>query len=462
MADFDVVVIGAGPGGYVAAIKAAQLGLKVACIEKRGALGGTCLNVGCIPSKALLQSSHKYYDAKHHFKEHGIEAEVKLSLSKMMSRKESVVAALNKGIEGLFAKNKVEYIKGEASFVSKGELKVGSKKITAKNIIIATGSDVSSLPGIKIDEKYIVSSTGALSLSNVPKKMLVIGGGVIGLELGSVWSRLGAEVTVVEYSDRLVPAMDLDISKELLKILQAQGMKFQLNTKVVYASVKNSKVEVATEGVDESKEKGNATYDIVLVAVGRRPYTENLNLSVLGISQNKMGCIEVDKNYRTACEGVYAIGDVIAGPMLAHKAEEEGVAVAEIIAGQHGHVNYATIPGVIYTHPEVASVGLTEKEVREQGIEYSIGKFPFLANSRARANGDTEGFVKIIADKKSDRVLGVHIIGAIAGDLIAEVVTAMEFKAASEDIARICHAHPSMSEAVKEAALAAHFKPIHM
>lgn len=468
--EFDVVIIGGGPGGYVAAIKAAQLGQKVACIEKRGSLGGTCLNVGCIPSKALLQSSHKYHEALHHFADHGIEvSKVSMSVKKMMERKGSVIAALDKGIESLLAKNKITYFKATGSFKSANEINVESadgksEVIKAKNIIIATGSEVSTLPSIDIDEKKIVSSTGALELTEVPKKMLVIGGGYIGLEMGSVWMRLGAEVEVVEFMDRLVPAMDLDVSKEFQKVLSKQGMKFTFNTKVTSAKIAGGSVEVTTEAAAG----GNATknkYDVVLVAVGRRAYTNGLNLDVLGVKADKHGKISVDSSYRVISGGasnIYAIGDVIAGPMLAHKAEEEGVAVAEIIAGQHGHVNYEAIPGVVYTAPEVASVGATEQELKEKGIEYKASKFPFMANSRARAIGETEGFVKLLSCKKTDRILGCHIIGSHAGDLITEVVVGMEFKAAAEDLARSCHPHPSLGEAVKEAALGSFAKPIHM
>lgn len=467
--EFDVVVIGGGPGGYVAAIKAAQLGLKVACIEKRGSLGGTCLNVGCIPSKALLQSSHKYEDALKHFDTHGISiGKPSISVEKMMKRKETVIGDLNKGIEGLLKKNKITYLKGLGRFKSENEVEVvdnasNSEIVRAKNIVIATGSEVSTLPGIEIDEKKIVSSTGALELKGVPKKMLVIGGGYIGLEMGSVWMRLGAEVEVVEYMDRLVPAMDLDVSKEFLKILSKQGMKFTFNTKVTSAKVSGASVEVITEpaaGGSSTKNK----YDVVLVAVGRRAYTDGLNLDAINVKTDKHGKISADRAYRVAGAGnsIYAIGDVIDGPMLAHKAEEEGVAVAEIIAGQHGHVNYKTIPGVVYTSPEVATVGATEQELKEEGIEYKVSKFPFMANSRARANGETEGFVKMLVCKKTDLILGCHIIGPHAGDLISEVVLGMEYKASAEDIARSCHPHPSLSEAVKEAALGSFFKPLHM
>lgn len=464
--EFDVVFIGGGPGGYVGAIKAAQLGLKTACIEKRGTLGGTCLNVGCIPSKALLSSSHKYEEVKH-LSDHGVElSSVKLNLGKMMERKNKVVDTLCKGIEGLFAKNKVTYFKGNGSFESANRLKVAyadgkSEEITAKNIVIATGSEVSQLPGVTIDEKRIVSSTGALELKQVPKKMVVIGGGVIGLEMGSVWSRLGAEVTVVEYADRLVASMDSDISKELKKLLEKQRLSFKLATKVVSATNGKDGVDLVLEPATGGKqEKFKA--DVVLVAIGRKPNTEGLGLDKIGIKTDERGRIPIKKDFSTPVKGVYAIGDVVVGQMLAHKAEEEGIACAENIAGQHGHVNYDAIPGIIYTHPEVATVGKTEEELKKAGIDYNVGRFPFLANSRARANGESDGFVKILADKKTDQILGAHIISANAGELIQEIVVGMEFKAASEDIARTSHGHPGLSEAVKEAALATFFKPINM
>lgn len=466
MREFDVVVIGGGPGGYVAAIKAAQLGLKVACIEKRGTLGGTCLNVGCIPSKALLQSSHKYEEASSHMAEHGVElGSVKLNLAKMMERKTKVVSALCSGIEGLFLKNKVTYIKGHGSFISANEILIKDGKteerILTKNTVIATGSDIAHIPGIAIDEKQIVSSTGALELEKVPAKMIVIGGGYIGLEMSSVWSRLGSEVTVIEYADRLVAAMDSDISKEFKKVLEKQGIKFKLATKVVSAKAGDKGVEVVLEPA-AGGDKETHLVDVVLVSVGRRPYVDGLGLENIGLKPDERGKLIVNDKLQTTVPNVYAIGDVIYGPMLAHKAEEEGIAAAEIIAGQHGHVNYDAIPGVVYTHPEVASVGKTEDELKKAGVDYTVGKFPFLANSRARTNGETDGFVKILADKKTDQILGAHIIGANAGELIQEIVLGMEFKAASEDIARTSHGHPGLSEAVKEAAMAACFKPIHM
>jgi len=458
---FDVIVIGGGPGGYVAAIRAAQLGLKTACVEKRGTLGGTCLNVGCIPSKVLLESSEKFADAQHEFAKHGIEASVKLNLGQMMARKTEVVSSFTKGIEGLFKKNKVTYLQGWGSISGKNEVTVDGKKYATKNIIIATGSDVATLPGITIDEKQIVSSTGALELSAVPKQMVVIGAGVIGLELGSVWSRLGAQVQVIEYLDRITPGIDAEVAKQFQKTLEKQGIAFHLGKKVTAAKTGKAGVELTVEDA----KGGNATTvkaDIVLVAVGRKAYTEKLGLESVGIKTDNRGRIEVDAHLQTAIPGIYAIGDVIAGAMLAHKAEEEGVYVAEVIAGQKPHVNYDAIPGVVYTWPEVATVGKNEEELKEAGVAYKVGKFPFMANSRARGAGTPEGFVKILADAKTDRVLGCHIIGAHAGTMIHEVCVAMEFGASSEDIARTCHAHPTLSEAVKEAALAVDGRAIHI
>ena len=457
MEQYDVVIIGGGPGGYVAAIRAAQLGFKAACVEKRGTLGGTCLNVGCIPSKALLESSEKYHEMKHDSRRYGIEcSEVSLNLEAMMSRKNTVIADLDKGIEGLFKKNKVKYYKGAGSFASNNEIIIDDGKvkenIAAKNIIIATGSDVLSIPGITIDEERIVSSTGALSLKKVPKSMIVIGGGYIGLEMGSVWQRLGAEVTVVEYLDKIVPAMDVEIGKQLQKSLEKQGMKFKLGHKILSANNDKNAVKLEIEN-NLSKEKEIVEAEVVLVSVGRKAYTEGLALDKVGIIPDERGRIVVNKSFQTSVTGIYAIGDVIAGPMLAHKAEEEGIAVVEIIAGQAGHVNYDTIPGVVYTWPEVATVGKTEEQVKELGVDYNVGKFPFVANSRAKASGFTEGMVKIIARKDNDEVLGVHIIGPHAGTMIAEAVLAMEYKASSEDIARTCHAHPTLNEAFKEAAM---------
>lgn len=458
---FDVIVIGGGPGGYVAAIRAAQLGLKTACVEKRGTLGGTCLNVGCIPSKALLESSEKFEDATHHFKDHGIDGSVKLNLSAMLARKNDVVSKLTQGIEGLFKKNKITYIKGLGTITGKNEVSVEGTKYAAKNIIIATGSEVTPLNGITIDEKQVVSSTGALELKEVPKHLVVIGAGVIGLELGSVWKRLGAKVTVLEYLDRITPGIDNEIAKNFQKILEKQGFEFKLGQKVTSAKPGKGGVDVTFEpaagGTAETLKA-----DVVLVAVGRRAYTDKLGLENVGLATNKRGQIDTNTHWQTAVPSIYAIGDVIAGPMLAHKAEDEGVAVAEFIAGQKPHVNYNTIPGVIYTHPEVATVGKTEEELKTAGTPYKVGKFPFLANSRSRSTGQTDGLVKIIADAKSDEVLGVHIIGPQAGNMIHEACIAMEFGASAEDIARTCHAHPTYNEAVKEAALAVDGRAIHI
>ena len=463
--EFDLIVIGGGPGGYVCAIRAAQLGLKTACVESRGTLGGTCLNVGCIPSKSLLNLSENYKKAKKDFINQGIEiSNVKLNIDKMMSNKNKSVQVLTKGIEFLFKKNKVTYIRGKGVIFSKQDVVVYNnnekKNYKAKNIVIATGSYPTSIPGIDIDEKDILSSTGALSLSSVPKSLTVIGGGYIGLEMGSVWSRLGAEVTVVEYLDHITPGMDREVSKEFQKILSKQGIKFKLNTKVTSVKKQSSQIEVECQD-KISNEKYTINTDKVLIAVGRRPYTEGLNLNKIGVKRDNQGRIEVNKKLQTSIKNIYAIGDVIQGPMLAHKAEEEGIAVAEILAGQAGHVNYDIIPGVIYTSPEVASVGKTEEQLKTQNVSYKVGKFPFLANSRAKVNNETEGFVKILADMNTDKVLGVHIIGPHCGDMIAEMALAMEFGASSEDIARTCHAHPTHTEAIKEAALAVDKRPIH-
>ncbi|MCD6034930.1 MAG: dihydrolipoyl dehydrogenase [Rickettsiales bacterium] len=467
MTTFDLVVIGGGPGGYVAAIKAAQLGMNVACVEKRGVLGGTCLNVGCIPSKALLNSSEKFEDASKHFAGHGIKIKgLELDLKAMMGNKDNVVSNLTKGIEGLFKKNKITYLKGTGIIKSAGEVEVKGEKgasdiIKTKRILIATGSEVMPLPGVEIDEDRIVSSTGALELSEVPKKLVVIGGGVIGLELGSVWRRLGSEVTVVEYLDRIAPTSDGEVSKEFKKILEKQGVIFKLGTKVTGAKVAGKSVTLTLEPAKGGAAE-NLKADVVLVAIGRRAFTNGLGLEAAGVQKDERGRINVDHHFETNVKGIYAIGDVIAGPMLAHKAEEDGIAAVEIMAGQKGHVDYDKVPGVIYTHPEVAAVGKTEEQLKEAGIEYNVGKFPFLANSRARANVDTDGFVKILACKKTDQILGAHIIGPQAGVLLAELVLGMEYKASSEDIARTCHSHPDLSEAVKEAALAAFSKAIHI
>jgi len=461
---FQAVVIGGGPGGYVCAIRLAQLGLKTACIDSRGTLGGTCLNIGCIPSKSLLNLSEKFHTAKN-FSNLGIEvSDVKLNLKKMMQNKEKAVSVLTKGVEFLFKKNKITYFKGVGSFKSANKISIlDSKKIEniieTEKTIISTGSEPLALPKVDFDEKKIVSSTGALSLKTVPKKMLVVGGGYIGLEMGSVWSRLGTEVHVVEFLDHITPGMDNEISKEFLKILQKQGIKFHLEVKVENI-IKKTKGVVVTTSNKEGK-KLDFDCDVVLIAVGRKPNTKNLNLEKIGISLDNKKRIKVDKKYQTNIKNIFAIGDVIEGPMLAHKAEEEGISVAETIAGQAGHVNYDVIPGVVYTTPEVATVGKTEEQLKENQIAYKVGKFSFMANSRAKAINEAEGFVKILADSKTDKVLGVHMIGPHAGEMIAEMSLAMEFGASSEDIARTCHAHPTFSEAIKEAALAVDKRTIH-
>ncbi|MCB1562248.1 MAG: dihydrolipoyl dehydrogenase [Alphaproteobacteria bacterium] len=457
---FDVIVIGAGPGGYVCAIRCAQLGMKVACVEKRETLGGTCLNVGCIPSKALLSASEKYEDAKKHFKGIGIEVSPKLDLGQMMSFKDSVVEANTKGIEFLFKKNKVTHLKGAGEIAGAGKVKVGDTTYETKSIVIATGSDVVSLPGIEIDEKQIVSSTGALALSEVPKSMAVIGGGVIGLELGTVYRRLGAEVTVIEFMDNILPGMDGEVRKEAQKILKRQGIKFKLASKVTKAVATKQNVALKIEDA-QGGNSDSLVADIVLMAVGRKPYTDGLGLEKAGVALDERGRVKTDAGFKSSVDGIYAIGDVIAGPMLAHKAEDEGVILAEILAGQSGHIDYNMIPGVVYTWPEIAAVGKTEEQLKEEGIAYTSGKFPFMANGRARAMGMTDGFVKILADAKTDRVLGAHMIGPNVGELISEIVTVMEFEGSAEDIARTCHAHPTLSEVVKEAALAVHKRPIH-
>jgi len=459
---FDLIIIGAGPGGYVCAIRAAQLGMKVACVEKRATLGGTCLNVGCIPSKALLQSSENYRAVLHDFAAHGVIAgEVRFDLPKMMGHKDEVVTANTKGVEFLFKKNKVTWLKGEASFKTADTITIGTEDYTAKHIVIATGSESVPLPGVIVDETRIVTSTGAIALERVPRHLVVIGGGYIGLELGSVWRRLGAEVTVVEFLDRLVPTMDGEIATAFQKILTKAGMKFRLGTKVTKAETSGEEIvltlESAAGGAPET-----LTADVVLVAIGRRAHTENLGLEAIGVATDARGRIVTDAHFATSIPGIYAIGDVIAGPMLAHKAEEEGVALAELLAGQAGHVNYGAIPGVVYTWPEVASVGQTEEELKAAGIAYKIGKFPFMANGRARAMGDTDGFVKLLSDKTTDRLLGAHIIGPDAGTMIAELVMAIEFGASAEDVARTSHAHPTLNEAVKEAALAVDGRALHI
>ena len=463
MADaFDLVVIGAGPGGYVAAIRAAQLGMTVACVEKRAALGGTCLNIGCIPSKALLQSSEKFEETKHAAAEHGINVTgVSLDLARMMARKDKVVGDLTKGVDFLFRKNKVTRIEGAARIVRAGEVAVGDRTLAAKNILIATGSDSTPLPGVEIDEQRIVSSTGALSLPEVPKRMVVIGGGYIGLEMGSVWRRLGSEVTVVEFLDRIVPAMDREIGATLMRVLGRQGMKFKLGAKVVAARKGNADVTLTLQPA-----AGGAVEvlgaDVVLVAIGRKPHVDGLGLEALGVRRDPRGYIQIDQRFETSVAGIFAIGDVAPGAMLAHKAEEEGIAAVEIMAGQAGHVNYDAIPAEVYPWPEAASVGKTEEELKAAGTAYKAGKFPFTANSRARTNGYTEGLVKILADAATDRMLGAHIVGPDAGTMIAELALAIEFGASAEDIARTSHAHPTLNEAVKEAALAVAGHAIHM
>ncbi|MDP2123958.1 MAG: dihydrolipoyl dehydrogenase [Parvibaculum sp.] len=463
MADaLDLVVIGAGPGGYECAIKAAQLGLKVAVVEKRDRLGGTCLNIGCIPSKALLHASELFHEAGHAFEGMGIEVgKPKLNLKQMLAFKDEAIDGNTKGIEFLFKKNKIEWVKGEGVIEAAGKVKVGDRTLETKNIVIATGSDVAKLSGIEIDEKTVVSSTGALELDKVPGKLLVIGGGVIGLELGSVWGRLGAEVTVVEFLDNILPGMDGEVVKNFTRILKKQGFTLKLGAKVTKVEKQKSGLKVSVEPA-KGGDAETLEADVVLVSIGRTAYTAGLGLDKLGVKTDSRGRVEIDAGYKTNIAGIYAIGDCVAGPMLAHKAMEEGVALAEQLAGHYGAVNYDVIPGVVYTAPEVASVGQTEEQLKEAGIDYNAGKFPFTANGRAKANKTTDGFVKILADKKTDRVLGVHIIGVNAGEMIAEAAIAMEFSASSEDIARICFAHPTLSEAVKEAALAVTGLPIHM
>jgi len=461
---FQATIIGGGPGGYVCAIRLAQLGIKTACIESRETLGGTCLNIGCIPSKSLLNLSEYFHRAKN-FTKIGIEVEnIKLNLPKMMQNKDKAVNNLTKGIEFLFKKNKITYFKGTGRFKSINQISILDKNnketiIETEKTIISTGSEPIALPGIKFDEEKILSSTGALSLLFVPKKMVVIGGGYIGLELGSVWSRLGTEVHVVEFLDHITPGMDKEISKEFMKILIKQGLNFHLQTKV--DSIKKDKKEVVIKTTDKTGKKIVFESDVVLISVGRKPYTKNLNLEKINVELDNKNKIKVNKNFETNIPNVYAIGDVIEGPMLAHKAEEEGIALAELISGQTGHVNYDVIPGVVYTSPEVASIGKTEEQLKNTNHAYKVGKFPFMANSRAKTINEPEGFVKILADENTDKVLGVHMIGPHAGELIAEMALAMEFGASSEDIARTCHAHPTFSEAIKEAALSVDKRPIH-
>ena len=461
MSDYDVIVIGSGPGGYVSAIRCAQLGLKTACVEARDTLGGTCLNVGCIPSKALLHASHQLHEAQHNFAKMGLKGKSpSVDWTQMLAYKDEVIEGNTKGVEFLFKKNKIDWLKGWGSIPEAGKVKVGDETHNAKNIIIASGSEPSSLPGIEVDEKLVVTSTGALELGKIPKKMVVIGAGVIGLELGSVYARLGAEVTVVEFLDAITPGMDAEVQKTFKRILGKQGLNFVLGA--------------AVQGVETTKTKAKVTYklrkddsehvidaDTVLVATGRRPFTDGLGLDALGVEMSERGQIKTGSDWQTNIKGIYAIGDAIDGPMLAHKAEDEGMAAAEQIAGKHGHVNYGVIPGVIYTHPEVANVGKTEQELKDSGQNYKVGKFSFMGNGRAKANFAGDGFVKILADKDTDRILGAHIIGPSAGDLIHEVCVAMEFGASAEDLAMTCHAHPTYSEAVREAALACGDGAIH-
>jgi len=464
---YDIAIIGAGPGGYVAAIRAAQLGMKTACIDSRATAGGTCLNIGCIPSKALLQSSEKFAEARNGLAEHGVKiGDISLDLRAMMARKDKVVETLTRGVEFLFRKNKVDWLKGRARIAAPGRLSIGSgngaaQEIETKAIVIATGSESTPLPGLAIDEQRIVSSTGALALPQVPERLAVVGGGYIGLELGSVWARLGSKVTVVEFLDRILPNMDRELGPAMQRLLTRQGMSFKLSTKVASGHAGNDGVALELEPA-QGGERETLTADVVLVAIGRRPFTDGLGLDEIGVARDQAGRIEVDADFASNVSGIYAIGDVIRGPMLAHKAEEEGIAVVERLTGQKTTVEYDAIPSVVYTWPEVAAVGKTEEELKAAGIEYRVGKFPFTANPRARANADTDGFVKVLADSATDRVLGVHIIGPDAGTMIAEAALAIEFGASAEDIARTSHAHPTLSEALKEAALAVAGRAIHV
>ena len=461
MASYDVIIIGSGPGGYVAAIRCAQLGLKTACVEGRETLGGTCLNVGCIPSKALLHATHMLHEAEHNFATMGLKGKSpSVDWKQMLQYKADTIAQNTKGIEFLFKKNKIDWLKGWGSIPEKGRVKVGDEVHEAKHIIIASGSEAASLPGIEIDEKTVVTSTGALELSKIPKKMVVIGAGVIGLEMGSVYARLGAEVTVVEFLDHITPGMDAEVQKTFQKLLKKQGLDFIMGAAVQGVETLKTKSKVTYKlRKDDSEQTIDA--DVVLVATGRKPFTDGLGLDALGVETTDRGQIKTDAQWRTNVEGIYAIGDCVTGPMLAHKAEDEGMAAAEVIAGKHGHVNYNVIPSVIYTHPEVAAVGATEAMLKEEGRAYKVGKFSFMGNGRAKANFAGDGFVKILADKESDRILGAHIVGPMAGDLIHEICVAMEFGAAAEDLAMTCHAHPTYSEAVREAALACGDGPIH-
>ena len=462
MAQYDVIIIGSGPGGYVGAIRCAQLGLKTAIVEGRETLGGTCLNVGCIPSKALLHATHMLHEAEHNFADMGLKGKApSVDWKGMLAYKDNVIGQNTGGVEFLMKKNKIDWLKGWGSIPEAGKVKVGDEVHEAKNIVIATGSEASSLPGIEIDEKTVVTSTGALELNKIPKKLVVIGAGVIGLELGSVYARLGVEVSVIEFLDAITPGMDAEVSKHFQKMLTKQGLKFTLGAAVQGVETKGGKAKVTYKlRKDDSEHTVDA--DTVLVATGRKPYTDGLGLEALGVEMSERGQIKTDAHYATNIKGIYAIGDAIAGPMLAHKAEDEGMAVAEGLAGQKPHVNYDVIPGVIYTHPEVSNVGKTEEQLKEEGRAYKVGKFSFMGNGRAKANFAGDGFVKILADKATDRILGAHIIGPMAGDLIHEICVAMEFGAAAEDLARTCHAHPTYSEAVREAALACGDGPIHM
>ncbi len=461
MASYDVIVIGSGPGGYVCAIRCAQLGLKTAVVEGRETLGGTCLNVGCIPSKALLHASHQLHEAEHNFAKMGLKGKApSVDWTQMLSYKDDVIGQNTKGIEFLFKKNKIDWLKGWGSIPAAGQVQVGDEVHQAKSIVIATGSDVATLPGVDIDEETVVSSTGALTLKKIPNEMVVIGAGVIGLELGSVYARLGSNVSVIEFADTVTPGQDAEVQRTFKKLMEKQGLSMTLGAAVSGVEVKNKKAKVTYKLRSDDSEH-TVSADTVLVATGRKPFVDGLGADALGLAMTKRGQIETDAHYATSVPGIYAIGDVIEGPMLAHKAEDEGMAVAEILAGQAGHVNYDVIPGVIYTHPEVASVGQTEEQLTEAGREYKVGKFSFMGNGRAKANFAGDGFVKILADKTTDRILGAHIIGPAAGDLIHEVCVAMEFGAAAEDLARTCHAHPTYSEAVREAALACGDGPIH-
>ncbi|MGH6923989.1 MAG: dihydrolipoyl dehydrogenase [Propylenella sp.] len=467
MPQFDVAIIGTGPGGYVCAIRAAQLGLKVAAIEKRATHGGTCLNVGCIPSKALLHTSELFHEAAHGFEKFGIKVKPELDLKAMLAHKDATVKANTDGVAFLFKKNKIDAFRGAARILAPGRIEVrgedGSKQaVETKAIVVATGSESTSLPGVTIDEKRVVTSTGALELESVPQRLLVVGAGVIGLEIGSVWQRLGAKVTVIEFLDRILPGMDGEVAKQSQRIFQKQGFDFRLSSKVTGVTEKAGALEVA---VAPSKGEGGGETlqaDIVLVAIGRGAFTDGLGLAEIGVALDERGRVKTDAHFKTNVDGIYAIGDAIAGPMLAHKAEDEGTAVAEILAGQAGHVNYSAIPSVVYTMPEIAVVGRGEEELKEAGVAYKVGKFPLTANSRARAMNKTDGFVKVLADKATDRVLGVHMIGASASEMIQEAAVLMEFSGSAEDLARTCHSHPTMSEAVREAAMAAWFKPVHI